>query len=1171
MVRLLVPLVVLVAVLAAIYPAARLPEPDPVIGDFLPAGDPVSVLVDGGDGRPWQANQGLREPLAGVAELSAPLRRAIGTPTEADGSWLMVDAIRPDQDTRVLRLAYQVTDRIVLRGYQDSAGWAVFTPGLPMLTSELINGGTLSWSGTVVIKSVAQADGKDPIPVPASATVKATEGDAGCTTVGAELLGDATLPIGATWCTGAAPGWAGAVGPAFSLRVAANPPDHRPELSTDPPAPPRLDAATTARVRLLGRLAGRWQEQPISTASRLASAGSTLIVADLDGTVSGWTPVKSDDPAESYYGRLWQVRPGGSVRGLTTVGDITAIGTTARTVSAFAGDGWRLWQHALDDAVVDLATVGDGILATDASGGLHLLDARTGSVRWTVDGGDLPWPPVVGPAGRTIAYLDGDTVHVLDAATGRDNWTADVAQESAEVAVAGDQVVIKAGSWLIARDAADGRTLWTSEVAAGALLAGGPDEVLVFGDESHPGPRPDRAGALDRRRGLVGPPGRVRGRTDDAGPDRGPPAGRVRHPLGLSARLRRTRSDPGGHPVRADRRAGRRRRQRLVGIPMSAPYDDRLAGGPPPAAYRRPSVFAVAWQVITELFRRVLVDPVRSGRLRGRGWPNGLRPAIGIGLGLYVLAVVLALVAVPVRRALPPGDSAFGISPQLFPIMIMLTLVLLSLICAASLHAPWYLRLVGLLAPTVFTLGFARFADRPDQLLWPAVALLALIGFSGWRWTRRYAWWEFPALLLLTGAGTLGLLWAVIRPALNRGSLDVSFETVVALMAVGVFALPFTVVSGAALAEVALSSASWLVELISRRISLRALGVLVGLLVPVSVLIIAVRWWTTIVPPLPKLIGLSLGGAVVGLTWFGWLVVDSLMDRRERSAGLLAGDTRLAQLPAPFRTLSLGLGVALVAPFMINWCWSRAEWGLWPVLHAAGLDYRPGALTERLGWSGDPLTAGFALTLVVGLVITAVAVRRRRRGLAELAIVASVLCLIRLLTMLEVPFVAVSLDDLATVVIMVTVVATLGWAVRRRLTPVRLEAVALALVLGLAVALRELVADPLGWLLGSTGGALMIIGLVWGLLTGGAEANRDSPRFPRPARALALIGYFAIAMVITAFDQLAVTFAVDLDRFTLVGSDLLGTGLLLTGLWAVIGAARRREEILEPTPPPPVL
>ncbi|WP_152364781.1 hypothetical protein [Microlunatus speluncae] len=596
---------------------------------------------------------------------------------------------------------------------------------------------------------------------------------------------------------------------------------------------------------------------------------------------------------------------------------------------------------------------------------------------------------------------------------------------------------------------------------------------------------------------------------------------------------------------------------------MSGAYGDQPAG-----AYRRPSPVVVSFQVIRELFVRVLVAPVRSGRLRARGWPNGLRPAIGIGLGVYLLAVVLALVAVPVRRALPPGDAAFGISPQLFPIMIMVTLVLLALIGAAALHGPWYLRVVGLLAPTVFFLGFARFADRPEPLIWPAVALLAMIGFSGWRWTRRYAWWEFPALLVLHGAGTLGLLWLVVRPALNRGSLDVSLETVVALMAVGVFALPFTVVSGAALAEVALSSASWLVELISRRISLRALAVLVGLLAPLSLLIIGARWWTSIVPPLPKLIGLSLGGAVVGLTWFGWLVVDSLIDRRERAIGRVAGDTRLAQLPLPFRALSLGLGVALVAPFMINWVWSRTEWGLWPVFRAVGVNYRPGALTERLGWSVDPLTAGFAVTVAAGLVITAVAVRRRRRGLAELAIVATLLCLVRLLTLLEVPFVAVSLDDLAAVVVVVTVVATIGWAVRRRLTPVRQEAVALALVLGLAVALRELVADPLGWLLGSTGGALMIIGLVWGLLTGGAEANQDSPRFPRPARALALVGYFTIAMVITAFDQLAVTFAVDLERFALVGSDLLGTGLLLTGLWAVIGAARRREEILEPMPPP---
>lgn len=589
----------------------------------------------------------------------------------------------------------------------------------------------------------------------------------------------------------------------------------------------------------------------------------------------------------------------------------------------------------------------------------------------------------------------------------------------------------------------------------------------------------------------------------------------------------------------------------------------------PPQAYRRPSPLAVTGRLIKELFLRVLVDPVRSGRLRGDGWPRGVRPLVGIGLAVYLVTVGLALVAGPLRRALPPGDAAFGIPPGLFGIMIMITLALLPLLCAASLHAPWYLRLVGLLAPIVLALGFARMADRPDQLLWPGLALAALIVFSCWRWFGRWAWWEYVVLLALVGAGTIASLWLLVRPALARGTVDVGFESVMVLMAVGVFALPFTVVSGAALAEVALSSASWLVELVSRRISPRALTVLVALLVPAALIMVAVRWSTSIVPPLPKLIGLSFGGAVVGLTWFGWLLVDLLIDRRELAAGrAAAGDTRLAQLPAPFRTLTLVLGSAVVAPFMINWVWARAEYGLAPLLREAGIAYLPGNLTDRLGLPNLALPAGFALATTAGLVLAGVAVHRRQRGLAELAAVGALLCLVRLLITVEVPFLTVTLDDLAAVVIMVTVIIAAGWVVRRRLSPVRAEAVALALVLGLAITVRELIADPLGWLLGGTGGALMIIGLVWGLLTGAAEANEDSPRFPRPARALALIGYFATAMAITAFDQLAVTFAVDLDRFALVGSDLLGTALLLTGLWAVIAAARRREEILEPTPPP---
>lgn len=69
---------------------------------------------------------------------------------------------------------------------------------------------------------------------------------------------------------------------------------------------------------------------------------------------------------------------------------------------------------------------------------------------------------------------------------------------------------------------------------------------------------------------------------------------------------------------------------------------------------------------------------------------------------------------------------------------------------------------------------------------------------------------------------------------------------------------------------------------------------------------------------------------------------------------------------------------------------------------------------------------------------------------------------------------------------------------------------------------------------------------------------------------LVTIAYLAIAMTVTAFDQLAVTLAIDLDRFVLIGAQVFGTALLATGVWSVLNAAWADEEVIEPGPFAPI-
>lgn len=573
------------------------------------------------------------------------------------------------------------------------------------------------------------------------------------------------------------------------------------------------------------------------------------------------------------------------------------------------------------------------------------------------------------------------------------------------------------------------------------------------------------------------------------------------------------------------------------------------------------------WAVIRGLVVQVIVEPVRTGRLRSDGWPPGLRPVIAVGIGIYALGGVVSLGGRWLRQWLPPGDSAFGISPSLFEVTLLLAVVLASLVITASLHGPWALRVVGLLVPTVLWLTLASMADQVTDLLWPAGSLAVLIIFAGWRWRRDVAWWEFAVVLGIVGLGTLCTRWMIISPAIERGYFDYGIQVVLVIMSVAVFAIPFTITAGAAVSEVALGTATWLVELVSRQISVRALHTLVIIGVVVAWLVLAWRWSTSILPGLAHAMMVVISAVAVLFSLAGWLAVDSLIDRRDRLRGQAPGETRVHQLPEQFRPLGFWLAIVLAGPFMLNWIWSRGESGLRPILTALGLSYRPGNLQTRLGLDdvlGDVFGSGFVVATVLSGVIAAVAIRRRTRGTAELAVVITVLCAVRAAGELGLPYTEITLDDLALVAVAVTTIVYLHGLLSRRLTPTRIEAIAGSLLLSIAVTGRDVFADPLAWILGSSGGALVVIGLVWSFLTGAEDANGDSPRFPRPSRALAIVAYLALAMLIAAFDGVAVTFAIDLERFVLIGADVFGTALIITGLWALLSVGRS-EEVVEPS------
>lgn len=595
-----------------------------------------------------------------------------------------------------------------------------------------------------------------------------------------------------------------------------------------------------------------------------------------------------------------------------------------------------------------------------------------------------------------------------------------------------------------------------------------------------------------------------------------------------------------------------------------------MTGVRPPRPRRGPGLVHDATDVVVQVINRVVVDPVRGGRLRAAGWPSGLSAIVTACLVCYVALAVVTVSGPWVRQALPPGSAAFGIAAELLGVALAITVLLAAVLATAAMHAPPAVKLAGLAAPVLLWSAMAQLAATIEQLVWCGAGLLALLGFHLARRGRRFAWWEFAVNLGIVSAVAVANLVTFVRPALEAGRSDPSFLVVLIVMSVGVLGLGYAVTSGAATAEVAFTSSVWFVEYLGRRFPR---GVQVFVVAAILVAAWAAQLWRFARSPLPwwlQGVEVLLACLMVGVTGGCWLLLARALERRRQHAGLPPDAPDVAELSAAFGGLALWVGAALAAPQLANIVWGNLERGLWLPLRAFGVQYVPGDLVTRLSGGVDGarwlLLAGEATAVLICAAAGIRAYRWARPGTAQLALLLGLFCLFATLNRAGLPMPGLGLDTLSAAMVLIVTGVGGFWLVRGVLTVPRGLAIGVALLLSAAVLGRDQLADPIGWVLGGSGGALLVFGLVWNLLTGAAEANGDSAAFPRPARALLIVGYLTVTMLIAATDAVAVTFAIDLDRFVRMGVEVIGTALLATGLWAVLSAASRHRSAVETTP-----
>ena len=99
-------------------------------------------------------------------------------------------------------------------------------------------------------------------------------------------------------------------------------------------------------------------------------------------------------------------------------------------------------------------------------------------------------------------------------------------------------------------------------------------------------------------------------------------------------------------------------------------------------------------------FTRVLVDPVREGRLRNRDWPFGLGAVVALAYAAYAVGVLVVIFssAIRERAELAISTSSSASLPRAYVWLLLALLIFaLTLFQTSAMHASVWLRIVGLI------------------------------------------------------------------------------------------------------------------------------------------------------------------------------------------------------------------------------------------------------------------------------------------------------------------------------------------------------------------------------------------------------------------------------------------------------------------------------------------
>ena len=559
---------------------------------------------------------------------------------------------------------------------------------------------------------------------------------------------------------------------------------------------------------------------------------------------------------------------------------------------------------------------------------------------------------------------------------------------------------------------------------------------------------------------------------------------------------------------------------------------------------------------LDSVLRQTFVDPVAAGRLRNLDWPYGLAAVVAAAYAMFALAALIVILSGPVRQqgALIIGGSASVGLPEVavWPLVVLLSFGTACLMTAA-LHGPWWLKILGLLFGLIISGSWTlRSAELSGGLVWPlagAVIMLALVVLVVLRWRRSFAWVEFAVFWALVG-GAMAVGVGGAREA-KRFGFELSGQLLQqTAMTLGFLALPAALVAGAAVAEITVR-ATVAASRAANRLAPRSWPFVILAVVLLARAVQAVLEWLNRDPVSQGVIAyLPAAVIVLGFAGVGAVVLRIASRREARPVVSELGD----ELGSVGFTVAAAL-ILLQLPVQV----------LLAVVQAVA-SLNPELLTERFAADPTQLVGDLVdpVRIVLGVVLIVLAVVYARRGRPGRALVLGcigvmLIVLARALVLGDTVAAPIDPDVLNLVGTALVLAALAVTVVRKRLTGRRAVTFAGILILSALFSGRDFVSDPLGFVLGFSGAALVLFGLTWDLLTESGWGNGHSRRFPRPTRVLLVLTNYVLTMTVLAYAALVRdgSTTIYLDPYAEVGNLVFGTALLGAAVLCALDAAWR--------------